>query len=60
MIRLIYPESKTVSEETILTMADDAVLAGYTDVYPETVNDAVEILESLGIITIDRRVYGKR
>ena len=55
MIKLIYPEKREVSEETLLIWAKDAFADGETEEIPETVDDAIRILEDIGYITINRR-----
>lgn len=52
MIQLIYPDCYKVSEERIMSWAEDARLNGETEEEAETVDDAIRILQDLGHITV--------
>lgn len=55
MIRLIYPENRTVSEERILGWAEDAAANGEIEGgFGTDVQEAVRQLEDAGLITTVR------
>jgi len=54
MIKLIYPEERLVSKETILQWAQDAYVNGEIECPPTDFLHAITMLEDAGFITIER------
>lgn len=54
MIKLLYPEYREVLENQIMTWANDCFLNGDCQNSPINLAEAIEILEDLGLITVDR------
>jgi hypothetical protein len=54
MVRVIYPERRTVSEETVIGWARDAVANGEAESFDGTLDDAMELLEDIGEVTFAR------
>lgn len=54
-IRLLYPDSRMVAEATVFGWAKDAYLSGDSEVDPQTLLEAIAILEDLGFITVAKK-----
>lgn len=53
MIKIIYPETRLVSEEKIIQWAADCFENGETETLAATIEEAAAQLEDLGHITVD-------
>lgn len=53
-VKIIYPETRTVSNERIMQWAKDAFDNGETDEQATDVHHAVAILSDLGHITVPK------
>jgi hypothetical protein len=54
-VKIIYPEVREVSNARILSWCDDAYKNGEVDREYTDIQDAVDLLEDAGIITVAKR-----
>lgn len=55
MVHILYPEDRWVSPEKIMLWAKDAYADGEIDHEPEDLEDAIEMLQDAGIITVPKK-----
>ncbi len=60
MVQLLYPERRKVSASKIIMWAKDAYADGDIDHEPENIEDAIEMLQDAGIITVSKKWWEDR
>ena len=53
---LIYPETRTISEDQLIVWANDAYENGEVEHAPESLQDAIEMLEDAGLVTVKKEL----